>query len=99
MIPAALIAEAGEFEQPHNQYRVLEWNDLVPQGWEPPLVPEPYDEVGITSVDKASVVPAINQQLVALPGFMKPVAFEGNQVAEVKDSLPIIPLPGLPLTK
>lgn len=25
---------------PHENYRVLEWNDLVPEGWEPPLVPK-----------------------------------------------------------
>ena len=79
---AAPVAGSGASNEPHNQYRVLEWNDLVPEGWEPPLVPEPYDEVGTGSIDKDSVVPELGQQLVALPGFMKPVVFEGNQVTE-----------------
>ena len=25
-------------EAPHEQYRVLEWQELIPEGWEPPLV-------------------------------------------------------------
>ena len=78
IIPAAPIAGSGESEEPHNQYRVPEWNDLGPEGWEPPMVPEPYDEVGTSSIDKASVVAELNLQLVALPGSMKPVVFEGK---------------------
>jgi hypothetical protein len=61
---------------------VLEWNELVPEGWEPPLVPEPYDEVGTSSIRKDSVVRELNQQLAALAGFMKPVVFDGNLVSE-----------------
>jgi hypothetical protein len=79
---AAPIAWSGESEEPHEQYRVLEWKELVPEGWEPPLVPESFDEVGVDSVDKDSVVQELGQQLVALPGFMKPVVFEGRQVSE-----------------
>ena len=45
-------------------------------------MPEPYDEVGTNSIQKGSVVQELNQQLAALPGFMKPVVFEGNQVSE-----------------
>ena len=45
-------------------------------------MPEPYDEVGTNSIDKASMVQELNQQLVDLPGFIKPVVFEGNQVSE-----------------
>lgn len=82
IISAAPVAGSEESDEPHNQYRVLEWDELVPEGWEPPLVPEPYDEVGTSSVDEASVVGELNQQLVALPGFIKPVVFEGNQVSE-----------------
>ena len=67
---------------PASQYRVLEWKELVPEGWEPPVVPEAFDEVDASSVDPASVVSELDRQLVALPGFMKPVVFEGNQVSE-----------------
>jgi hypothetical protein len=79
---AAPVMGSGESEEPHSQYRVLEWNELVPEGWEPPLVPEPYDEVGTSSIRKDSVAQELNQQLAALAGFMKPVVFEDNQVSE-----------------
>jgi hypothetical protein len=79
---AAPVAGSEESEEPHSQYRVLEWNELVPENWKPPLVPEPYDEVGTNSIQKGSVVQELNRQLAALPGFMKPVGFEGNQVSE-----------------
>ena len=76
-----LSAHAQE-EDPAAQYRVLEWEELVPEGWEPPLVPESYDEVGVASIDSTWVVAELDQQLAALPGYMKPVVFEGNQVFE-----------------
>lgn len=82
IVSAAPAAGSGESEKPYNQYRVLEWKELVPEGWEPPLVPEPFDAVDASSVDEASVVAELDQQLAALPGFMKPVVFEGNQVSE-----------------
>ena len=78
-VPVAALAQA---EDPLAHYRVLEWKELVPEGWEPPLVAESYDEVGPASIDKASVVAELDQQLAALPGFMKPLVFEGNQVSE-----------------
>ena len=82
VVMAAPAAGSEDSVEPHTQYRVLEWKELVPEGWEPPLVPEPYDEVGTSSIDKASMVQELHQQLVALPGFIKPVVFEGNQVSE-----------------
>lgn len=79
-----LIPQTGraDVEDSIAQYRVLEWPQLVPEGWEPPLVPDPFDEVDAASVDADSVVAELDQQLAALPGFMKPIAFEGNQVSE-----------------
>lgn len=68
--------------RPQDNYRVLEWKDLIPEGWEPPLVTTAYNEVTAASVDQASVVQALDRQLVALPGYMKPVMFEGNRVSE-----------------
>jgi hypothetical protein len=61
---------------------VLEWKDLVPEGWEPPLVAAAFDEVSEVGVDESSVVQELDGQLAALPGYMKPVVFEGNQVSE-----------------
>ena len=69
-------------EAPHERYRVLEWKDLVPEGWEAPIVPRAYDEVSEADVDEASVVRDLDGQLAALPGYLKPVVFEGNQVSE-----------------
>jgi hypothetical protein len=45
-------------------------------------VPEPYDEIGTDSIDESSVVGELDEQLAALPGFMKPIVFEGNEVSE-----------------
>ena len=78
----APVSASGQTNEPQANYRVLAWNELVPEGWEPPLVPEPYDEVDATSIDKASIVKELDQQLAALPGFMKPVVFEGDRVSE-----------------
>ncbi|TNF89778.1 MAG: DUF3299 domain-containing protein [Gammaproteobacteria bacterium] len=69
-------------EAPHENYRVLDWKDLVPEDWEPPLVATAFDEGAETGVDEASVVQDLDGQLAALPGYMKPVVFEGNQVTE-----------------
>ena len=68
--------------QPHEHYRLLEWKDLVPEGWEPPLVAAAFDEVMASGVDPASVVQDLDGELAALPGYMKPVVFEGNRVSE-----------------
>ena len=78
----APVTAAEPSKATHENYRVLEWKDLVPDGWEPPLVSRAYDEVSDADVDKTSVVQDLNGQLAALPGYMKPVVFEGNQVSE-----------------
>ena len=75
-------AMATEPSAAHEQYRVLDWDDLVPDGWEPPLVPSAYDHVSATKVDESSVVKDLVGQLSALPGYMKPVVFDGNKVSE-----------------
>ena len=67
---------------PADQYRVLNWDDLVPEGWEPPLVAKGYDDVTAETVDKGAVVTDLDRQLSALPGYMKPVVYDGNAVTE-----------------
>ena len=54
----------------------------MPDGWEPPLVARAYDEVSEATVDERSVVEELDGQLAALPGYMRPVVFEGNEVTE-----------------
>ena len=66
----------------HENYRVLQWQDLVPAGWEPPLVPTAYDDASAADVDASSVVGELDRQLSALPGYMRPIVFEGNAVSE-----------------
>lgn len=79
--PSPVMA-AEPSEAPHEQYRVLAWKDLVPDGWEPPLVSRAYDEVSEADVDDTSVVNVLDGELAALPGYMKPVVYEGNEVSE-----------------
>jgi hypothetical protein len=75
-------AAAETADSPIENYRVLEWNDLVPDGWEPPVVSQAYDQVTADDLDEASVVRDLDGQLAALPGYMKPVVYEGSTVSE-----------------
>ena len=67
---------------PHENYRVLEWADLVPEGWEPPIVVEAFDEMSVDTVGADAVVAELDGQLSALPGYLKPITFNGNRVSE-----------------
>ena len=67
---------------PLSQYRVLDWPDLVPENWEPPLIPIAHDKVEKAGVDPESTVEGLDNTLITLPGFMKPIVFEGNSVSE-----------------
>ena len=75
-------AASDEAGSPVDQYRVLDWTDLVPEGWEPALVAKAYDDEAANDVDEAAVVKDLDQQLAALPGYMKPVVYNGNEVSE-----------------
>lgn len=61
------------------QYRVLEWKDLVHEGWERPLLLT-EKEVSSPRIDPSSLVPELDQKLVAIPGFMRPAVQQGEQV-------------------
>ena len=67
--------------EPESQYQILEWEGLVPTGWEPPLVPVAHDQVEKAGIDPDSVVGDLAGKLIALPGFMKPLVFEGNSLS------------------
>ncbi len=83
-LPSSTIALAtGTAEEdPSAHYRVLEWAELVPEGWEPPLIPPAHNEVEAAGVDRSAVVTELGQQLVTLPGYMRPVVYRDNEVAE-----------------
>jgi hypothetical protein len=72
-------ATASEPSELHEHYRVLEWKDLVAGGWERPLLLT-SEEVDSPSVDESSLVPELEHQLVALPGFIRPVVRAGKHV-------------------
>ena len=77
VLPAATGAELSDIA---SQYHMLEWVDLVPEGWEPPLIPPGHDSAESTQVPVEAVVAKLDRQTVTLPGFMKPLVFEGNEV-------------------
>ena len=73
-IPVELSAQD---EDPASQYKVLEWKDLVAEGWKRPLLLS-KEEVSSPSIDPSSLVPELDQKLVAIPGFMRPAVKEGQ---------------------
>lgn len=64
-------------------YRELDWKDLVPADWKPPIIlPAPPEEGEHHPVDPASLVQSLDGQAIVLPGFMIPMVFEQNVVSE-----------------
>ena len=74
VIPLELSAQD---EDPASQYQVLEWKDLVAEGWKRPILLS-EEEVSSPSIDPSSLVPELDQKLVAIPGFMRPAVKEGQ---------------------
>ena len=62
--------------------RELEWADLLPQGWEPPLIAPAYDEPGEQQVDKDSLVAELGGLQARLPGFLRPIVYSDQTVSE-----------------
>ena len=77
-----LAAAEDKTEDITANYRQLEWQDLVPEGWEPPLVPPAHDSAESAAVPAAAVVRELDNTAIYLPGFMKPLKFEGNVVSD-----------------
>jgi hypothetical protein len=67
---------------PQDAHETLEWAQLIPEHWEPPIVAPAYDEQASRGVDRDSLVSALQDSRVRLPGFMKPQVYEGNRVFE-----------------
>jgi len=59
------------------QYQVLEWKDLVAEGWKRPLLLS-EEEVSSPRIDPSSLVPELDQKLVAIPGYMRPAVKDGR---------------------
>ena len=62
--------------------RVLDWAELLPEGWEPPLIAPAYDEPGEQQVDAESLVTALGGLQVRLPGFLRPIVYSDQTVSE-----------------
>lgn len=60
----------------------LDWKDLIPSDWQPPIIQPDPSEHEAHVVDKAALVSKLQNQKVKLPGFMKPIVFEENRVSE-----------------
>lgn len=60
----------------------LDWKDLVPTNWHPPIIQPDPSKHDAHIVDKASLVSALQNKKVKLPGYMKPIVFEQNRVTE-----------------
>ena len=89
IIPLLLLIFSGALSaedtsnDPASNYRMLQWEELIPAGWEPPLVPEAHNKVETSpDIDPQAIVAELDQQLVSLPGYLRPVVFEGNLVKE-----------------
>lgn len=67
---------------PQAAHETLEWTQLVPADWEPPIIAPAYDDQEAQGVDRRSLVSRLHARKVRLPGFMKPQVFEGNTVSE-----------------
>ncbi len=63
-----------------DEYTELDWKDLIPKNWHPPLIePDPTEH---HHVDKKSLLTTLQEQKIKLAGYMLPVKFTSNKVSE-----------------
>ncbi len=77
--------------------RELDWDDMMPKDWEPDALLEPDDVSRLDDTDRrakdllgklkrrlaeAPVVPALDGELVRLPGFVVPLEIDGTKISE-----------------
>ena len=82
LLLTCLLPTLAQAATPPQAYTELEWSQLVPASWQPPLIqPDPSKPDG-HHVDPASLAVELQNQQVKLPGFIKPIVFEQNHVSE-----------------
>lgn len=69
-VPAEVSAKD---EDPVAHYRVLASKDLVAEAWKRPLLLS-EEEISSFRIDPSTVVRALDQKLVAIPGYIRPAA-------------------------
>ena len=66
-----------------SSYGTLEWNQLIPDDWQPPLIlPAPPEDDADPVVDSASLVKELDEKKISIAGFMVPIKFDSNIVSE-----------------
>ncbi len=80
--PAAALADSKDNNQ---QFRVVEWSDLIPKDWKRPIIlpAPPANGEHHAAVDTASLQQDLEGQQIELAGFMIPIKFEQNVVSEL----------------
>lgn len=79
---ALLLASFGCSAASSGDYTELEWSQLIPEGWQRPLIAPAPDEEHAHHIDQDSLNLTLAALRVKLPGYMKPVKFTKNLVAE-----------------
>ena len=82
LLLVCLLSASAFANPPPAAYLELDWKDLIPGSWRPPIIQPDPSEHDAHVVDKASLVSALHNQSIKLPGFMKPIVFEENRVSE-----------------
>ena len=75
-----LLAALGAVPALAGEARTLDWHELVPADWEPPIIAIAHDEAATREVDRAALVGELDEKQVRLPGYMKPIVFEERSV-------------------
>lgn len=75
-----MVAVHAAAEDVAANYRLLEWNELVPENWEAPLIPPGHDTSEAFQVPADATVADLNEIRIALPGYIKTAEFEDDQV-------------------
>jgi len=77
LIPFLFLAQV---KADSRKYVEIEWQDLVPKDWEPPIILPAHEDH--QHVDATSLVKSLSHKKIKLPGFMIPTKVEGQSVTE-----------------
>lgn len=61
-------------------YRMLDWKNLVPENWEPPLIPPGHDSEEASKVPQEATVADLDGTMVTLPGYIKTAEFDNDRI-------------------
>lgn len=64
------------------EYPKTSWDDLIPEGWEPPIPVQDHSGKFAPKQETAPVVEALNGKKIKIPGYVLPLKFKGEEVLE-----------------